>query len=152
MIVSPLVLSIWPLQSGAIEEPVKLRWFDGLVTVLAFAVIAALLMAEKGLYSGVQIRPMWMFPLLLYAAARVTPRMTTFVLVLFAAVLLFTAENGQQPFGELSIRETVLQVQQLLFLMTITSFGFASLLASCVPMRESLRLVCRRAPWSSVRQ
>jgi diguanylate cyclase (GGDEF)-like protein len=129
MIVTPLVLSIWPLKSGAVEEPIRLRWFDGLVALLAFAAIAVILVSENGMFYGAQVRPTWLFPLLLYAAARLTPRMTIFVLVIFSTVFLFTVENGQQPFGELPIHETVLQVQQLVFLMTVTSIGFAALLA-----------------------
>jgi len=129
LIITPLVLSLWPPQNGSADERVALRWFDAIAAVLALAVVSLFVLAEKGVFRGAQIRPILLFPFVVYAAARLTPRATTIVVVGFVAVVLFVTKNGQQPFGDLPVGETVLQAQQLVFLMTITSLGLAALLS-----------------------
>lgn len=129
LIVTPLILSLWPPTRGPAEERIALRWFDGVVALLALAVAGIFVMSDKGMFHGMQVRPLLLFPFVVYAAARLTPRATAIVVAGFAAMVLFVTRNGQQPFGAQPISETVLQVQQFIFLTTITSLGLAALLS-----------------------
>jgi diguanylate cyclase (GGDEF)-like protein len=86
-------------------------------------------MSDRGIFHGTQIRPVLLLPFVLYAAARLTPRATTIVMVAFAAVVLFVTKNGQRPFGDLPIAETVLQAQQFVLIMNVTALGLAALLS-----------------------
>jgi diguanylate cyclase (GGDEF)-like protein len=129
LIVTPLVLSVWPPAAPTADEPVTLRWFDGVVAVLALAVIGLVLAAEKGMVDGTAVRPVVLLPFLVYAAARFPPRATTLAMVAFAAVVLFVTKNGQQPFGELPVGETVFQAQVLVLIMNVTSLGLSALLS-----------------------
>lgn len=129
LMVTPLVLSLWPPTSGAVGARPPWHWFDAVAAVLALGMVVAFLLSENGMVHGVRIRPVELLPFALYAAARLTPRDTTVVLVGFSAVILFITKNGQQPFGALPIQETVLQTQQIVFIMSVTSLGLTSLLA-----------------------
>jgi diguanylate cyclase (GGDEF)-like protein len=128
LIVTPLVLSLWPT-AAVRDSGSTLRWYDAIAVVLTLAAIGAFLMVENGELAGIRIRPVQLLPFVLYAAARLTPRATTLVLVAVSAAILYVTKNGQQPFGELPVQETVLQVQQIIFIMTISSLGLATLLA-----------------------
>jgi diguanylate cyclase (GGDEF)-like protein len=97
--------------------------------LLALGLIVALLLSENGMVRDLRIRPVELLPFALCAAARLTPKETTLVLVGFSAVILFITKNGQQPLGALPTQETVLQVQQIAFIMTVTSLGLTTLLA-----------------------
>jgi hypothetical protein len=82
--VTPLALSLWPAPNAATEGRVRPRWFDGLAAALGLIVVALFMAADKGIFHGVQIRPIVLFPFVVYTAARSTPRVTTLVIVAFA--------------------------------------------------------------------
>jgi diguanylate cyclase (GGDEF)-like protein len=129
LIVTPLILSLWSWASEASDEHMALRWFDGVAALLALGIVAILVMSDKGKFQGMHVRLVLLFPFAVYAAARLTPRATTIVIVILAAIVLSITKNGQQPFGELPIHETVFQVQQFVFIMTVTALGLAALLS-----------------------
>src|SRR5690606_11625567 len=79
-------------------------------------------------FRGVQVRPVMLYPFVVYAAARLTRRAATAVTALCAAAIVFVTANGQQPFGAMPLGETVQQVQQFVLMLTITSLGLAALL------------------------
>jgi diguanylate cyclase (GGDEF)-like protein len=129
LIVTPLILSLWPRASDPTDQRTALRWFDGLAALLVLAVVAILVMSDKGKFHGTHVRLVLLFPFAIYAAARFTLRATTIVTVILAAIVLSVTKAGQQPFGELPVHETVFQVQQFVFTMTATSLGLAALLS-----------------------
>jgi len=129
LLVTPLILSLWPGASDTTGQHVALRWFDGIAVLLASVVVAIFLMSDKGMFHGIHVRLVLLFPFAIYAAARLTPRATIVVTVVLAAVVLSVTKNGRQPFGELPIHETVYQVQQFVFIMTAMSLGLVALLS-----------------------
>jgi diguanylate cyclase (GGDEF)-like protein len=129
LIVTALVLSIWPPKAGRAHQRVALRWFDGIVAGIALVVVGLLLLATKGAFRGMPIPPATLLPFVVYAAARLTPRSATMVTAGLAVIVLFVTKNGQQPFGDLAVADTVLQAQQLVFIMTVTALGLAALLS-----------------------
>jgi diguanylate cyclase (GGDEF)-like protein len=58
----------------------------------------------------------------------------------FAAIVLFVTKNGQQPFGDLTTSETVLQAQELVSIMTVTALGLAGLLSQLRATTRDLEL------------
>jgi len=125
LIVTALVLSVWPPAGAAAPEPVELRWFDGVAAALAVVVVGLFMLPNDGL----RIPPVTLLPFVVYAAARLTPRSATMFTAALAAVVLFATKSGQKPFGDLPVGETVLQAQQLLVIMTTTALGLAALLS-----------------------
>lgn len=128
VILTPLVLSLWPISRGA-REHLPLRWFDGAVAAAALVVLAAFLLADKAVFRDIQVRPVLLFPFVVYAATRLTPQAATVVVAFFATAMLYVTKSGQQPFGAMPVSETVLQVQQFVFFMTITAMALSALLS-----------------------
>lgn len=129
LIVTALVLSIWPPAGGNGDERIALRWFDGVAAAIALVAVGLFLLPAGGASRGIQVPPVTLLPFVIYAAARLTPRWATMVTAAFAAVVLFATKNGQRPFGDVPVGETVLQAQQLVAIMTVTALGLASLLS-----------------------
>ena len=129
LILTPLVLSVWPPAPPIEEEPVALHWYDGVAVAVTIAIFVPFLLSEQRVFHGVSIRAFLLLPPVLYFAARFTMRITTAVVFAAAVVVLFVTTNGQQPFGNVPIHETVLSAQELLFTMATTSFAIASLLS-----------------------
>lgn len=129
LFVTPLVFSVWPPVGAVVAEPVRLRWFDAPIGLLAMAVVGLLLAADKGLLHGVQVRPVALLPFVVYAAARFPFRVTTFVTAASMGVILFVTGSGRQPFGELPVVESVFQAQLLGFIMVVSALGLAALLS-----------------------
>lgn len=140
LIVTPLILSLWPAGVGATQERIVLRWFDGIVALGALVVVGVFLMAHNGVFHGWQIRPLVLLPFVIYTAARFTTRTTTVVMVAFGAIVLFAIKNGQQPFGEMAIGETVLQAQTFVSIMNVTALSLAALLAQLRSNARELEL------------
>jgi diguanylate cyclase (GGDEF)-like protein len=138
LIVTALILSLWPPAGGNIAAPAVLRGVDGFVAAIALVVVGLFLLAEKGTFHGMQIPPVTLLPFSVYAAARLAPRWTMMVAAVFAAVILFVTKNGQQPFGDLTVGATVLQAQQLISIMTVTALGLAALLSQLRSTAQNL--------------
>lgn len=129
LIMTPLVLSFWPTGQREAERPVDLRWYDAIAVALTLLVAAAFALSEQRMFYGVTIRAFLLIPPALYAAARFGLRVTTIVVAAITSLVLFVTKNGQQPFGDIPLRETVVSVQELIFIMSTMSLGIAALLA-----------------------
>lgn len=129
LIVTPLVLSFWSPLPRDREPPAVLRWYDGVAVALSFAVGAAFALSQDRVFHGLTVRPFLLIPPALYAAARFSLRVTTVVVAAVTTLVLFVTKNGQQPFGDIPLRETVVSVQELIFVMSTMALGIAALLA-----------------------
>ncbi len=140
LILTPLVLSVWPPPSPIDDGPVAPRWYDGVAVAIALAIFVPFLLSHQRMFHGVPLRAFLLLPPVLYFAARSSMRITSAVVFTAAAVLLFVTKNGQQPFGNVSMRETVLSAQELLFIMGTTSFAIAALLSQHRRTAQELEL------------
>ena len=129
LILTPLVLSLWPPVPGVIKERARLRWYDGIAMAVALAVMAAFAFSHQRTFHGLTVRPFLLIPPVLYVAVRFSTRTATAVMAAVAALVLYVTKNGQQPFGDLPIRETVVSVQELLFIMSTMALSIAALLS-----------------------
>jgi len=140
LILTPLVLSVWPPAPRIDEEPATLHWYDGVAMAIAIAMFVVFVLSRERMFHGVPVRAFLLFPPVLYVAARFSMRITTAMVFAAAVILLFVTKNGQQPFGNVSIRETVLSAQELLFIMATTSFAIAALLSQHRRTEQELEL------------
>jgi diguanylate cyclase (GGDEF)-like protein len=138
LILTPLLLSIWPPARRATEERTALKWYDGIAIVGALVVLGAFLFSERGVFHGVSVRPVLLLPLAVYAAARFSMRTTTLVMTGIAFIFLLVTRSGQQPFGDLPVHDTAVWAQELLFSMAIISIGLAALLSQLRANRREL--------------
>ena len=129
LILTPLVLSVWRPGPPIEEEPVELHWYDGVAIAITIAVFVPFFLSHQRMFHGLPVRAFLLLPPVLYFAARFSMRITTAVVFAAAVVVLFVTKNGQQPFGDVPVRETVLSAQELLFTMATTSFALTSLLS-----------------------
>lgn len=129
LILTPLVLSLWPPVPGMVSERVRLRWYDGIAMVVGLTILLAFAYSQQRTLYGVTVRPFLLIPPVLYAAARFSMRTATMGVAAVTALLLYIIKNGQQPFGDLPIRETVTSGQELIFIMSTMALGIAALLA-----------------------
>jgi diguanylate cyclase (GGDEF)-like protein len=129
LLITPLVLSVWPVRASTRFERVKLKWYDVVVAIAALGVLAMFLMARDGQYAGWPVRPVLLLPFVLYASVRLTPRATTIVLTLVAIATLFVTASGRRPFGAIELQLTILQVQQFITIIAVGGLGMSSLLA-----------------------
>lgn len=129
LLATPLVLSLWPVGSGVRVATIPLQWYDLVVGIVAVGVLSMFLMSHDAMFAGWPVRPVLLLPFVLYASVRLTPRSTTMVITLFSIALLFVAQNGQRPYGDIPMHQTAIQVQQFLTIMAVGGLGIASLLA-----------------------
>lgn len=129
MILTPLVLNLWPPVPGGIQERARLQWYDAVAMALALAVIVAFAFSHQRTFHGMTLRPFLLIPPVLYAAVRFNIRTAAAVVAAVAALILYVTKNGQQPFGDLPMRETVTSAQELIFVMSIMALSIAALLS-----------------------
>jgi diguanylate cyclase (GGDEF)-like protein len=86
-------------------------------------------LSHKQAFHGLTVRAFLLIPPVLYAAARFSNRIATAVLVAVSFLVLYAIKQNHQPFGDLPLRETVISAQEFIFIMSIMSLGFASLLS-----------------------
>lgn len=129
LLITPLVLSIWPVRAGNRVESVKLKWYDLIVAAIGLMVLMMFLMSQDGQYAGWPVRPVLLLPFALYASVRLTPRAATIVLTLVAISALFVTASGRRPFGAIDLQQTILQVQQFITIIAVGGLGMTSLLA-----------------------
>jgi diguanylate cyclase (GGDEF)-like protein len=141
VILTPFILSVWPTQSYETVERVTLHWFDPAATLLGLAVLAVFLKADAGMFHGVHVRPSFLFPFAIYAAARLPPRATAIVVTIVAVAILWVTNRGRRPFGDLSVDDTVLQAQQVVFAISMTALGLSALLSQ---LRQNARELEKR--------
>jgi len=129
LILTPLVLSLWPLGERVPHERPRLHGYDVLALLGAVAVVVAFLLSERGSFYSVPIRSVLLLPLVLYVAARFGLAETAATLLLVALAMLHVAASGRQPFGPLPLDETVLSTQEFILIMSVTALGLNALLA-----------------------
>lgn len=140
LVLTPLMLSLWPPGVGTARERITPRWFDSVVGLAALVAAGVFLTAQNGVFNDLHIPPLVLLPFVIYAASRFTIRTTMVVTVAFGAIVLLVIKNGQQPFGEMSIGETVFQAQTFIFIMNVTALGLAALLAQLRSNARELEL------------
>ncbi len=128
MILTPLALSLWPPVPGTVNERVRLRWYDGVAITVGLAILVAFAFSRQRIFHGMTLRSFLLIPPVLYAAARFSMRTVTLVVAAVTALLVYVTRNGQQPFGDLPLRETVASGQELILIMSTMALGIAALL------------------------
>jgi len=129
MIITPLVLSLWPPAPPAQAEWAPLKWYDRLGIAASLGIALAFALSHQQLFFEIRVRPFILLIPTLYFAARFDYRVVTPVMAAAALLILYTIQDGHLPFGPLSIRETVASAQELIFIMSAMSLGFSALLA-----------------------
>ena len=129
MILTPLVLSIWPPEGGLRFERPRFTWMDAAALAISLALLLPFLLSYQRVFHGVTIRSFFLILPLLYVAARFSVRVTAANVAVMAMLLLYVVRNGQEPFGAVPILETVTSAQELIFAMSAMSLGIATLLA-----------------------
>ncbi len=129
LILTPLVLSLWPPTPGGLQERARLYWYDAVASAAALALFALFAFSHQRAFHGMTLRPFLLIPPVLYAAARFSMRTAAAAVAAVAALLLYITKNGQQPFGDLPIRETVTSAQELIFIMSTMALSIAALLS-----------------------
>lgn len=128
LILTPLALSLWPPVPGTVDERVRLRWYDGIAIAVGLAILVAFAFSWQRIFLGMTVRSFLLIPPVLYAAARFSMRTVTLVVAAVTVLLVYVTKNGQQPFGDLPIRETVASGQELILIMSTMALGIAALL------------------------
>jgi diguanylate cyclase (GGDEF)-like protein len=129
LIVTPFLLSLWPIGARQRVERVAFHHVDWVMAALGAVAMGLFLAADKAMLFGWPIRPVLLLPFVVYAAARLTPQATALMVVAVAAAVIFVTKDGHQPYGELPLEQTILQVQQFILIVTVMSMGLSALLA-----------------------
>lgn len=129
LIFTPLALSLWPPGARMNGAATRLRWFDVAALCGSLAVLIPFLLSRQRMFHGLTVRSFLLLPPLLYAAARFSVRTMAAIVAVTAMLVLFAVENGQQPFGDVPILETVTSAQELIIVMSTMSLGIAALLS-----------------------
>ncbi len=128
LILTPLALSLWPAIAGAWRARTSLQWYDAIALLAALLILTAFLLSDQGVFYGLIIRPVLLIPVVVYVAARFCLRSTTATLAAVTLLLVYVTANGQQPFGDLPLSETVIWGQEYIFILSVMSLGLVTLL------------------------
>lgn len=129
LILTPFLFTFRNSEPPVVEERRVVRWYDGIAALASFVVLIAFALSHERMFHGITVRPFLLIPIVLYAAARFSMRVTTAVVIAVAALILYVTRNGQQPFGDVSLRETVISTQELIAIMSTMALGIAALLS-----------------------
>ena len=142
LLLAPLLLAFPPF--GVAPSSPARRWRPRLAdaALLAAALLAVALFWLSDSF-GTQVRPFLFVPVALVAAARYPQRWAPVAAALVAVVLVSGMAAGLQPFGSLPPREAAVTAQGFLFIVTLTTLGFAALLGEL--RRHKAELLARVA-------
>ena len=126
LMVTPLVLGFWPPLGG---ERTRVRWYDVLAIAAALVIVVGFASSQQREFQGLTLRAFLLIPPALYVAARFHLRVTAAVVAALSGVILFVTKNGQQPFGDIPLRETIVSAQELIFVLSTMSLSLGALLA-----------------------
>lgn len=129
LLVTPLAVTLWPIERERAREVVRPRWYDLIALAASLVVVTLFALARERFFHGVMIRPYVMLLPALYVASRFSIRATAVTVSLLTALALFVTTNGHAPFGALPVRETVISVQELIALMSVGTLGLSALLS-----------------------
>ena len=121
IIVTPLLLGFAPFRTMAFDTPTGWARSDLVIVLIALATVAAIWM-------GVAPLMVTLF-FVLYVAWRAAPRWAAAAVALVAFFVVLVLASGRQPFGDLIARDAVVYAQRFLFVLSILSLGFSTLLA-----------------------
>jgi diguanylate cyclase (GGDEF)-like protein len=127
LMVTPLALGFWrPLPEA---ERTRVRWFDGVALAVTLLIVIAFATSQQRQFHGFTLRPFLLIPPALYVATRFNLRVSASAVALLSGFILFITKNGQQPFGDLPMRETVVSAQELVFVLSTMSLSLGALLS-----------------------
>lgn len=125
LILTPLLLAFL-YQKKQSTQP--LHWFDVIVALVSVSLAAMIAFAENGVFGGVFVTPNLFVPLILYLAIRTNLKSTALALCSIALGLTILITFGKNPFGYLPHSLTILNAQEFILVLAITSIGFAVLM------------------------
>lgn len=125
LILTPLLLAFLYQKKQPIQS---LQWFDILVVIVSISLAVTIALAENGMFGGVFVTPNLFVPLILYLAIRTNLKLTAFAICFVTLGLTFLISFGKNPFGDLSKSLTIINAQEFILVLTITSIGFAVLM------------------------
>lgn len=126
IILTPLLLSILHHNKQAFKP---FNHVDLIVAVLSFGLITMLLLANNGLFFDVLITPTLLIPSMLYFASRTDLKSTALATAIFAFGIALLISSGRNPFGDISVKLTILHAQEFIAILSIACIGFATMLA-----------------------
>lgn len=121
IVVTPLLLGFAPFRTMTFDPASRWSRVDLAMGLAAVAAVVAIWMGFAPLLGTLFF--------VLYVAWRAAPRWAAAAVALVALFVLLVLASGQQPFGELHARETMLYAQRFLFVLSIFGLGFSTLLA-----------------------
>lgn len=126
LILTPLLLAFLYQKKQPIQS---LQWFDIVVAIMSISLVVMTALAENGMFGGVFITPNLFVPLILYLATRTDLKSTTIAIFFVTLGLTFLITLGKNPFGYLPKSFTIINAQEFILVLAITSIGFAVLMA-----------------------
>ncbi|HEX2199661.1 MAG TPA: diguanylate cyclase [Burkholderiales bacterium] len=142
LLLTPLLLAFAPF--GEAPETPAARWrprpADAVLLAAAALAVALFWFSDS---FGFQLRPFLFVPVALVAAARYPQRWAPLVAALVAVAVVCAIAAGLEPFGPLPPREAAVTAQGFLFIVTLTTLGFAALLGEL--RRHKAELLARVA-------
>jgi diguanylate cyclase (GGDEF)-like protein len=129
MIFTPLFLSLWPRPNREPPAQLAIRPSDALIAVLALAALGLLIASRNGFLFGVHIGPVLLLPFIIFVAARYDTRWVACAVALVALVTVVMLTRGNNPFGNLPARDSIVQAQEFIFIMSLLGLGQSTILA-----------------------
>jgi diguanylate cyclase (GGDEF)-like protein len=139
MIFTPLLLAVWrdgPGNASAVS--VKLHVFDGLIALVALVAVGLLIASRDGKLAGVHVSPVLILPFVLFVAARLGFGAAALATMVASIVVVVMTTSGRNPFGELSARDSVIQAQEFIFVMSLMALGLSALLSQLRSKQDQL--------------
>ena len=138
LIITPLVLSLWSLESRVQKASYGFRWYDAVVLGIGVCLAGVFALSDDSMFRGIIIRAFVLLPFALYVAARFELPVVTAAIAAISILVLYVAHAGQDPFGPLPIQETVIAVQEFILTMSVMSLGLHAVLAQQASHRAQL--------------
>lgn len=144
MIFTPLWLSLWRSSFAGDSPKVTCGSTDWAVLAATIAVIAVLAFADDGVLYGMHTSPVFLLPFVIYAAARFDFRVVAVAVAVAALATVVLTTSGRNPFGDLPPRDTVIQAQEFIFILSLMSLGLAALLSQLRAQQRELQSTNQR--------
>ncbi len=129
LIFTPLLLAFWYESNRNSAVPARLRTGDGVLALLTVMALGLLVSPSEGTLLGMQVGPIVLVPLVAYAATRFDLRIAATVVATAALLIAGLLTTGHPLFGTLPPRESVIQAQEYIFIMSVVALGLFALIA-----------------------
>jgi len=141
LLFTPLLLAFPPFGfAPAAAPPWRPARTDAIFLAAVLVTVSVFLLAAQ---LGAQLRAFVFLPLSLVAAARYPQRWAPVAAAAVAALVMLAIASGLDPFGPLPPREAAVTARAFLFIVTLTTLGFAVLLGEL--RRHEAQLLARVA-------